>query len=487
MQSMDPEVFATFSASSFNSLAASAQMLIGSNTTTVAGTTDRSFPIQDLNLFTREYYSSTDPCHPINLPNNILDDEGLVYTNTLLHLHRSLWGLSDEDAQRLGGSIVHCSDDEGKLWKRRLLACGLPSTGDGSDLFTINDVNCPCDISGNLLPQFHVNESPSQSSGCLTQAGAFSVPSQNDYLSSFPYDWSDLVPQLANDASENSGLSACIDVPAVSVAETSPTVVDTATGTQFTVVGGNGDQLRPDCCVTELPVEKTSNAGHRDAVAGSGEVIADSEALTSRVQFSYHHSTTFIDTPQPEPSPFDFSGPPAEPSTGPIRQSPTRQHQQPYENPRASFKFKRTPPSSDPNYIECDGPEGPPICGWTTDRDNQPLSKPCPFAFHDASHDAIQAHLISHLPEYLQDIPADSRGRIKCMWDECKSTRVTYPALVEHVRKQHLAVYWKCKRCGSTVRKGNEKTRHKEVTKTGASRCDIQLRLQEKEMTGGQV
>ncbi|EEB92988.1 hypothetical protein MPER_08422, partial [Moniliophthora perniciosa FA553] len=370
---MDPQILAT---PSFESLADSVQI----DTTPVAGTTD-GFPDQDsdfdFDLSAREYYSSTDPGHPINLPNNLLDKEGLVYTDALLDLHRSIWDLSDEDAQKLGGTAMYSPDDKGRLRSRRLFACGLPIGDDDSDVFATessdandpshifaiepSDATCPSDFSEDSLLQFPLHESSFQFSEYSPQGDAFFVPSQD--LPSFrTFDWSGIVPQVTNDALVNFQPSACT---AVSVAGTFPNVVDTESNTPSTVV--EEDQLVPDCCEAELPVEKTSD---QDASTGSGSDSDSGNPIASVA------STIFIHTPpvpESEQNPFDFSKPPAEPSTGPIRTSSTK-------HPHAS--------------------QGPPICGWSADNDNHLLYKPL-------------AHFASHLLKDGKDILSDHRGRIK--------------------------------------------------------------------------
>ncbi|KAJ8081402.1 hypothetical protein PM082_007243 [Marasmius tenuissimus] len=73
----------------------------------------------------REFFQATDANHPLNLPNNITGDNGLVFTEDLLLLHRSVWSLPDGEIlshmKRMDSMFM--DDNKWKVWVRRLMVC----------------------------------------------------------------------------------------------------------------------------------------------------------------------------------------------------------------------------------------------------------------------------------------------------------------------------------------------------------------------------
>lgn len=111
----------------------------------MAGTTDidpQSFNCQDFDFsllqnphltlaeqpapgLSREFFQATDAQHPLNLPNNVTGDDGLVFTEELLELHRNVWSLSDAEvfSQMEHMDFMQTGDDKWKVWVRRMMAC----------------------------------------------------------------------------------------------------------------------------------------------------------------------------------------------------------------------------------------------------------------------------------------------------------------------------------------------------------------------------
>ncbi|KAK7023691.1 hypothetical protein VNI00_016574 [Paramarasmius palmivorus] len=196
------------------------------------------------------------------------------------------------------------------------------------------------DIFGNPLP--HVtgvahSHNVSQFSGGLQKVNASHLPFRhfmNQATTQQPqtaepfneFDWHDIAHLL-----EPLNNYSCADkvnfAPSPTSAATSPTVVGSGASTPSTMAeGSSDDHFKFNHSFTTSSLGHVASNGARGSVTTSGK---RSLFRGNRLKFVYQNpvNATITDTPRPEPNPFDFSKPPTQASTGPIRKPPTRPHQ----------------------------------------------------------------------------------------------------------------------------------------------------------------
>ncbi|KAL0060943.1 hypothetical protein AAF712_012280 [Marasmius tenuissimus] len=492
---------------------------------------------QPASALSREFFQATDANHPLNLPNNVTGDNGLVFTEDLLLLHRSVWSLPDGEIlshmKRMDSMLM--DDNKWKVWVRRLMVCvSEPVNPPSEETWTCSNSNHTCipialnaaNSVSSFLPDMHPNRPQ------LT--GVHHTAISNGL--SFNPENTPACDQYYHHAGHDVERSPAQEVPTPSTLVGSETSTPSTTYESFSPPGsketeffvrrvpsppahaslgyhdtgaGAGILFKGDSSLPFVEEDPNHEARQKTSSQDSMDVEVDSlrmdECLDAKIPKHLRGSvpSSMLFTWRAcEPAPImdlpdndakDFVRPPLEPSVGPIRGAKPRKHRERpaaahaptafitdnYDADCKSFPTRGGKSSSDEGYTPVF--PNPLTCQWGKDPEGNPVT--CSYVFttspsapdYRASFLAeLEAHMKeAHLPPFRSDLETDSRGRIMCAWKGCSTPRVMYPSLLVHLRSKHFEVEFRCEKCGAIVKKGNEKSRHRVTTNTGASRCDI--------------
>ncbi|KAG7094527.1 hypothetical protein E1B28_005356 [Marasmius oreades] len=490
----------------------------------------------------RKYLKEIDPTHPVNKSGNVTGDTGLSYTPELLKLHQWLWSLPDEQVWSRFCGVDMLVDDSWRVWVRRLMACTrplMPPDGVGQanavpDLpLLVPTVDPYSDITPSNV-EFDMNNVVDGAQGDTLPTTVDPRLTQLDFVNSQAFRNASPRCDTFDDNESCPGPSMNnLDTRSTDMVISSPsTLVDSinSTPSTVTVVDYFSPSSEPDedekvSTAFERNVHSTSghpSLGYHDTGTGVG-IFFPVDFLSPSVDENQYPSkervgvvdvdtstkTDDISDPSVESSasvqelpeiprgavPSNTAFTWIEPSLGPIRTPKChRSHLQrqskschPRSASMSSFSFDSDSDSVDnsQSYSQPNSDDytvffsSPPVCGWTTDGNNNPLPAPCSYTFTTPTTPStllseLETHLTSnHLPSFRSDMQTNSRGRISCAWKGCMNPKVVYPGLFMHLRVQHLEIKWRCERCGGVVQKGNEKARHRQPMSSGSSRCDV--------------
>ncbi|KAK1235014.1 hypothetical protein PQX77_001767 [Marasmius sp. AFHP31] len=481
-------------------------------------------PEQPAPGLTREFFQATDANHPLNLPHNVTGDNGLVFTEDLLLLHRNVWSLPDREVLSHMGCMDSMLMDENKwkVWVRRLMACvSEPVNAPSEETWTCANLSHTCGPTAVNAPNGRSSFLPDMYPNWPQLTGVHHTQTSNGL--SFNQDNTIACDEYhRHHAGRDVERSPTQEIPTPSTTYESFSPPESKE-TEFFVRRvpsppahaslGYHDTGVGYPVLWDITTPAQENPTHEVWQKISSQESMDVEPESSRMDESLDAKipkhlrgsvppSMLFTWRAYEPAPIrvisdndakDFVRPPLESSVGPIRSAKHRKHRDRPAAAHAPTAFvtddydtdcKSSPPRggkspSDEGYTPVF--PNPLTCQWGKDSEGNPATCSYVFTTSPSASDyrtsflaELEAHMKeAHLPPFRSDMETDSRGRIMCAWKGCSTPRVVYPGLLVHLRSKHFEVEFRCEKCGVTVKKGNEKSRHRVATNTGASRCDI--------------
>ncbi|KAL0575934.1 hypothetical protein V5O48_006045 [Marasmius crinis-equi] len=473
----------------------------------------------------REFFQATDSNHPLNLPNNVTGDDGLVYTEELLELHQYLWSLSDEEVISYLGRMHEVDNAEWKVWVRRSMACvGAPIPTDTSEncyndiqqplgLMACDNVpdNTPYDLDESLDCHDYMNidtllntNTPLADQNSFPYSADSSTPVDTGMICDgygHRYELNDANTLLHQAVSPSNLVASDVSTPSTTfesfgppeskneLVRRIPSPPPHATlGYHDTGAGAGYGIFFP--FVEENPATSPESTEIEQRSAEAGNCINTKlpkhirDTVPPNMMFTWRASapTDFIETDTT-----NFAQPPSKLSVGPIRSVKIKARKQRVPQAHSPMAF-----TTDDDEFDSDSSSGsdynpifphPFVCQWSKTSDGKPVN--CSYVFSTTNTSSPNFHKLflaelethmkeDHLPAYRSDMETDARGRVACQWKGCTTKGVMYPSLLKHLLTQHSLYKYKCERCGIMVRKGNDMSRHRQPSSTGASKCDIQ-------------